>query len=727
MEVAPAMSVTSDDTDVLTQGLHLASTVWTHYPEKNKTSNTDHKSNIQEGLGDLLGIKQTQKGEKEFESLIYSKYRIGGSVESVFSQGSVQHPEWTLLRPSKSQDALTLSSCVIHHQGRLVNKPDLVGIPDVVDDVVGDEVISKSPWQQLQKDKIIDLWPKQTIVAQSSSLTSSHNSRITANIYRSESILEHNTQSEEAQTLGSHTQIPIVHETEQECNSFDVKKNKEMSGTESEYQWTKNTESTNSSSGDETDSNLFQAAESDASQDILVSLLKSILMEREEKIHYLSQELRRTQSENGCLQEENKALRKEFEIITFAKERKKQDLFDLLDPSSSLVLQQQIVTLKNQIHDLQEANESAVLELANADEEISQQKKEISMLRSEYNQKLEDSREEIRLLKEKISCMPNRLNHSENYEQGLHKEISQLRIECRRLRSHSHQLNEENFRLKEELWGINRQHEHLLKRTSPQMRDVITGSHWNDHLKNDLQSKRWHSVDTSLSIFTLYRNNAFKEDGTFSKCKSGFGSVNMKEPWENIIGILSEKYEERVKSNASPMSLDSENTDVLIMGYHEEIPPNTPVTDMHGGVNDDMQEQSANDFCSSSQNKSDIFWSSPNQHPVSAPISVSPNKAVTNTRSQVSVLPRRPFAPKNIVDLKVGDLVKFSRPEGKISKGTIRYIGHLHGRKEMYLGVELEGTEVGKHDGTFQGTCYFLCKPNKGVFVNFSKIIMAWG
>jgi hypothetical protein len=33
----------------------------------------------------------------------------------------------------------------------------------------------------------------------------------------------------------------------------------------------------------------------------------------------------------------------------------------------------------------------------------------------------------------------------------------------------------------------------------------------------------------------------------------------------------------------------------------------------------------------------------------------------------------------------------------------------------------------GKHDGIYQQKRYFQTKPNKGVFVSFSKVVMAWG
>lgn len=88
-------------------------------------------------------------------------------------------------------------------------------------------------------------------------------------------------------------------------------------------------------------------------------------------------------------------------------------------------------------------------------------------------------------------------------------------------------------------------------------------------------------------------------------------------------------------------------------------------------------------------------------------------------------LPRRAFAPRSPADLRLGYAIKFTRPGGKLSRGTVRYIGHLPTRTEIFIGVELDGTD-GKHTGTFQGTKYFSCPSNKGIFTPFSKVIMAW-
>ncbi|CAF2112881.1 unnamed protein product [Rotaria magnacalcarata] len=87
--------------------------------------------------------------------------------------------------------------------------------------------------------------------------------------------------------------------------------------------------------------------------------------------------------------------------------------------------------------------------------------------------------------------------------------------------------------------------------------------------------------------------------------------------------------------------------------------------------------------------------------------------------------PRRPYAPSSISDIRLNDIVKFSRPGGKISKGVVKYIGTLPGKNDQYLGLELEDEES-KHDGIYQGQRLFQCKANKGVFVGFSKVIMAW-
>ena len=50
----------------------------------------------------------------------------------------------------------------------------------------------------------------------------------------------------------------------------------------------------------------------------------------------------------------------------------------------------------------------------------------------------------------------------------------------------------------------------------------------------------------------------------------------------------------------------------------------------------------------------------------------------------------RPFAPRNPNDIRCEDVVKFSRQGGKLTQGMVKFVGHLPGRNEAYLGVELD-------------------------------------
>lgn len=65
--------------------------------------------------------------------------------------------------------------------------------------------------------------------------------------------------------------------------------------------------------------------------------------------------------------------------------------------------------------------------------------------------------------------------------------------------------------------------------------------------------------------------------------------------------------------------------------------------------------------------------------------------AIEHTRFDCFLLsPRRPYAPSSITDIRLNDLIKFSRPGGKISKGIVKYVGTLPGKSDQYLGLELE-------------------------------------
>lgn len=46
--------------------------------------------------------------------------------------------------------------------------------------------------------------------------------------------------------------------------------------------------------------------------------------------------------------------------------------------------------------------------------------------------------------------------------------------------------------------------------------------------------------------------------------------------------------------------------------------------------------------------------------------------------------------PQNENEISLGNIVKFARPGGKISKGMVKYIGPLPERNEVYFGLELD-------------------------------------
>ncbi|XP_072535855.1 uncharacterized protein [Salminus brasiliensis] len=88
--------------------------------------------------------------------------------------------------------------------------------------------------------------------------------------------------------------------------------------------------------------------------------------------------------------------------------------------------------------------------------------------------------------------------------------------------------------------------------------------------------------------------------------------------------------------------------------------------------------------------------------------------------------PHRVFVPHSPMDLQAGHRVRILLPSGRISTGTLRYLGQLQGMPDIHLGVELELAENGQQTGTYEGQCYFECKPGHGAFVAFSKLLMAW-
>ncbi|RXM31941.1 Glycerol kinase [Acipenser ruthenus] len=346
------------------------------------------------------------------------------------------------------------------------------------------------------------------------------------------------------------------------------------------------------------------------------------------------------------------------------------------------------VDLKSHINDLQEANENVVLELAKADEEISQLNADMAKLKAEYEDRLQDSLQRHSIFKEKVSR-----KHGEPLSPispgnslDLHGEVCQLRSESWKLREANHRLNEENHWLQEELWDMRRQHERLL-------RTILNGT--TDSTERERERERAQHNSSPLSLdsdgtdFLLVGFNK----RNFSSKHVAFKDVLRKQISLTEDRVLGDAPTELPLSSTRPPSPGKESRPQPL-GLGRPAQETLPVSQITNGLHSPVHG-SANTTAS----KSAIGH---------APAPYGSQAVLGQRRSPLVVLPRRPFAPHSIADLKVGSLVKFSWPGGKISKGTVKYLGSLPGRQEIYLGVELEGNEVGKHDGTFEGIRCFL-------------------
>ncbi|XP_071373283.1 centrosome-associated protein 350 [Centroberyx affinis] len=131
---------------------------------------------------------------------------------------------------------------------------------------------------------------------------------------------------------------------------------------------------------------------------------------------------------------------------------------------------------------------------------------------------------------------------------------------------------------------------------------------------------------------------------------------------------------------------------------------------------------SRGDTCASSLSGSQLSLSSA--------LGSRPSSVLSSTTSvgswRVSPGPHRVFVPHSPMDLQLGHRVRVMLPSGRISTGTIRFLGHLQGEPDLHLGVELQTPDHGLQDGSHRGQSYFECKPGYGAFVPFNKLLMAW-
>ena len=104
----------------------------------------------------------------------------------------------------------------------------------------------------------------------------------------------------------------------------------------------------------------------------------------------------------------------------------------------------------------------------------------------------------------------------------------------------------------------------------------------------------------------------------------------------------------------------------------------------------------------------------------------SPEESSPHSKQRSSPEKEFPFAPDTPQQIEIGMTVLVSRNRGKLSRGVVKFIGCIPDKKhQVCVGLELHDAD-GKHDGKFNGHRYFKCPPNRGLFVLFEKIVMAY-
>ncbi|KWU44383.1 hypothetical protein RHOSPDRAFT_33944 [Rhodotorula sp. JG-1b] len=97
-----------------------------------------------------------------------------------------------------------------------------------------------------------------------------------------------------------------------------------------------------------------------------------------------------------------------------------------------------------------------------------------------------------------------------------------------------------------------------------------------------------------------------------------------------------------------------------------------------------------------------------------------PTQAPTRTPMRRSSL--APPLPSS--EPRVGTSVEFELSAGETMTGTLRFIGGVEGKAGVWAGVELDDDFAGrgKNDGSVQGTQYFACPPQCGLFLPVAKV-----
>ncbi|XP_034088517.1 uncharacterized protein LOC117556976 [Gymnodraco acuticeps] len=196
-----------------------------------------------------------------------------------------------------------------------------------------------------------------------------------------------------------------------------------------------------------------------------------------------------------------------------------------------------------------------------------------------------------------------------------------------------------------------------------------------------------------------------------------------KASWERRFTQLQRKHEDLCNQLASQAVLVRE------AGCDEESVGNNGETleECSRGLTRIMHQHKGSDVST----RGDVSSLSGSQFFSSVTLSPRPSSSSSSSASSVrswrsSKGPHRVFVPHSPMDLELGHRVRIMLPSGRVSTGTIRYLGHLQGEAELHLGVQLLTPDHGLHGGSHRGHSYFECNPGYGAFVPFHKLLMAW-
>jgi len=378
----------------------------------------------------------------------------------------------------------------------------------------------------------------------------------------------------------------------------------------------------------------------------------------------------------------------------------------------------------DRMHEISAENLLLQSDVADYHAELSELRAEAKELRAKCYELIEDNRiykAEVRDLRRYIDLQ--KANKSGDTRQDLLNKIEYYQMEHDRLL-------EEVRRLKNRLGDLSPRRSRdssprSLARRSP--REAKAGVRFNESAE---RSKSPISDAIAASTASSHAAIRLSKD---KKTLSPSAALNLRD-------LTMERYKTHLTRADSHSSINSDNTEVLLKSRLPAATSAPSAADEFDGTSSDEEEVENCDLKTDQKLPERIRSSSRCRSPASSYRSgfrsLSPR--MTSTQNDVKdtardryatllkrSLPRRAFAPRSPADLRLGYAIKFTRPGGKLSRGTVRYIGHLASRNEVFIGVELDSTD-GKHTGTFQGVKYFSCPINKGIFTPFSKVIMAW-